>query len=160
MQLRTFASSSRGNCTLIRSGTTAVLVDAGISCRKIRQRLTTVDLTPENLSGILITHEHTDHISGLPVFLKHYPLPVYATPGTSLCWPGKSRRSATCSIRFRRAALSLWENWASPPFPPLTTRQTAWDTASLTSERPPSSPPIWGGLPVLYWMRFSAPIWR
>ena len=84
MQLRTFASSSRGNCTLIRSGTTAVLVDAGISCRKIRQRLSTADLTPEDLSGILITHEHTDHISGLPVFLKHYPLPVYATPGTSL----------------------------------------------------------------------------
>ena len=84
MQLRTFASSSRGNCTLIRSGSTAVLVAAGISCRKIRQRLSAAELTPDDLSGILITHEHTDHISGLPVFLKHHPLPVYTTPGTSL----------------------------------------------------------------------------
>ena len=84
MQLRTLASSSRGNCTLIRSGATAILIDAGISCRKIRQRLGTADLTPDDLSGILITHEHTDHISGLAVLLKHHPLPVYATPGTSL----------------------------------------------------------------------------
>ncbi len=84
MQLRTFASSSRGNCTLISSSNTAILVDAGISCRKMRQRLNTACLTPDDLSGILITHEHTDHISGLPVFLKHHPVPVYATPGTSL----------------------------------------------------------------------------
>lgn len=84
MQLRTFASSSRGNCSLISGSNTALLVDAGISCRKICQRLLTAKLSPEDLSGILITHEHADHISGLPVFLKHHPVPVYATPGTSL----------------------------------------------------------------------------
>lgn len=84
MQLCTFASSSRGNCALIRSGGTAVLVDAGISCRKIRQRLGALDLTPDRLSGILITHEHTDHISGLAVFLKYHPMPLYVTPGTGV----------------------------------------------------------------------------
>ena len=92
MQLRTFASSSRGNCTLIRSGSTAVLVDAGISCRKIRQRLSAAELTPDDLSGILITHEHTDHISGLPVFLKHHPLPGLHYPRVrAWFWPRKSR---------------------------------------------------------------------
>ena len=84
MQLCTFASSSRGNCALLRSGGTAVLVDAGISCRRIRQRLSSLGLTPDDLSGILITHEHTDHIFGLPVFLKHHPMPLYATPGTGV----------------------------------------------------------------------------
>lgn len=83
MQLRAFASSSRGNCTLIYNRKTALLVDAGISCRKIRQRLQADGLTPDDLSGILITHEHTDHISGLSVLLKNHSIPVYATPGTS-----------------------------------------------------------------------------
>lgn len=84
MHLCTFASSSRGNCALIRSGGTAILVDAGISCRRIRQRLGALNLTPDQLSGILITHEHTDHISGLSIFLKYHPMPLYVTPGTGV----------------------------------------------------------------------------
>lgn len=82
MIVRTLASGSSGNCILIQSGQTAVLVDAGISCRKITQRLRVCGLNPEDLSGILVTHEHTDHISGLSVLLKHAPLPVYASEGT------------------------------------------------------------------------------
>ena len=84
MHLRAFASSSRGNCSLLYNQDTALLVDAGISCRKIKQRLQTAGLTPDDLSGILITHEHTDHIAGLSVLLKNYNIPLYATPGTAL----------------------------------------------------------------------------
>ena len=84
MHLRAFASSSRGNCSLLYDQDTALLVDAGISCRKIKQRLQTAGLTPDDLSGILITHEHTDHIAGLSVLLKNYNIPLYATPGTAL----------------------------------------------------------------------------
>lgn len=84
MHLRAFASSSRGNCSLLYNQDTALLVDAGISCRKIKQRLQTAGLTPDDLSGILITHEHTDHIAGLSVLLKNYDIPLYATPGTAL----------------------------------------------------------------------------
>ena len=84
MHLRAFASSSRGNCSLLYDQDTALLVDAGISCRKIKQRLQAAELTPDDLSGILITHEHTDHIAGLAVLLKNYPIPLYATPGTAL----------------------------------------------------------------------------
>ena len=54
MQLCTFASSSRGNCALIRSGGTAVLVDAGISCRKIRQRLGALELTPDSRFELVV----------------------------------------------------------------------------------------------------------
>ena len=56
MHLRAFASSSRGNCSLLYDQDTALLVDAGISCRKIKQRLQAAELTPDDLSGILITH--------------------------------------------------------------------------------------------------------
>ena len=84
MHLCAFASSSRGNCSLLYNQDTALLVDAGISCRKIKQRLQTAGLTPDDLSGILITHEHTDHIAGLSVLLKNYNIPLYATPGTAL----------------------------------------------------------------------------
>lgn len=82
MILRTLASSSGGNCTLIQSGSTAVLLDAGISCRKITQRLRTCGLSAGELSGILVTHEHTDHIAGLQVLLKGRHIPIYASEGT------------------------------------------------------------------------------
>jgi phosphoribosyl 1,2-cyclic phosphodiesterase len=82
MFLRTLASSSSGNCILVKSGSTALLVDAGISCRKITQRLKECGMTPADLSGILITHEHTDHVAGLAVLLKRWNLPLYASAGT------------------------------------------------------------------------------
>lgn len=82
MILRTLASSSGGNCVLIQSGGTNVLLDAGISCRKITQRLRECGLTPGDLSGILVTHEHTDHVAGLSVLLRRRHIPVYASEGT------------------------------------------------------------------------------
>ncbi|MCD8352968.1 MAG: MBL fold metallo-hydrolase [Clostridiales bacterium] len=82
MLLRTLASGSSGNSVLIQSGSSAVLVDAGISCRKITQRLRDCGLTPGDLNGILVTHEHTDHIAGLGVLMKHCNVPIYASGGT------------------------------------------------------------------------------
>lgn len=82
MILRTLASSSSGNCILLQSGGTNLLLDAGISCRKITQRLKECGLTPGDLTGILVTHEHTDHVAGLPVLLRKRRIPVYASEGT------------------------------------------------------------------------------
>lgn len=78
--MHTLASGSSGNCTLLSHGGSHVLVDAGISCRKITTRLAQLGLAPDDLQGILITHTHSDHISGLNVLLKGRNLPVYATP--------------------------------------------------------------------------------
>ena len=88
MIFRTLASSSSGNCILIQNGGTNLLVDAGISCRKITQRLKACGLTPGDLSGILVTHEHNDHVAGLQVLLKRHNIPVYASEGTcnALAW--------------------------------------------------------------------------
>ncbi|MCC8122301.1 MAG: MBL fold metallo-hydrolase [Oscillospiraceae bacterium] len=83
LQVCTFASGSKGNCTLVTDGKTHILIDAGISARRITTALQTVGLSPGDLSGVLITHEHGDHIAGLATLTKHFRLPVYASRGTS-----------------------------------------------------------------------------
>lgn len=88
MQIYTLASGSGGNCTLVRDGDTSILIDAGISTKRITKALSEIGLLPNNLSGILITHEHNDHISGLNTFVKHYEIPILAprTVANHLCW--------------------------------------------------------------------------
>lgn len=83
MELVTFASGSTGNCSLISGGNTHILVDTGISFLKLKTFLRDLGLTPEVLSGVLITHEHNDHIKGLTTLLKHTELCLYAPRGVS-----------------------------------------------------------------------------
>lgn len=75
-------SGSDGNCTYLGTASGGVLVDAGVSAKRITEALLQREIDPATLGGIFLTHEHTDHISGLKVFLKKYPMPVYATRGT------------------------------------------------------------------------------
>jgi len=83
MRLSSIASGSSGNCAYIGTDSTHLLVDAGISCKRIVTGLSDMEIKPEELSGILITHEHSDHIQGLGVLSRKYGIPIYATPGTS-----------------------------------------------------------------------------
>lgn len=76
------SSGSSGNCYLAGSDRTLVLVDAGISARQITERLKALGLKPEDLSGILITHEHSDHIKGIDTLSKKYHLPLYMNSAT------------------------------------------------------------------------------
>lgn len=82
LTVHTFASGSEGNCLLISGGQTHILVDAGISCKRIKTALARLGLTPEELSGILITHEHSDHICGLNTLVRRHDVPIYATAAT------------------------------------------------------------------------------
>lgn len=88
LELCTLASGSSGNSLLVTDGRTHVLVDAGISCRRICTGLKELGVEPTELAGVLITHEHSDHISGLTTLTKQLKLPVYASPGTGrqLCY--------------------------------------------------------------------------
>lgn len=81
--LHTLASGSEGNSLLVSADGTHLLVDAGISARRIKQSLALLGLTPDDLSAILISHEHTDHTAGLATLLKHHLIPLYATGGTA-----------------------------------------------------------------------------
>lgn len=76
--VHTLSSGSSGNALLLSCGSTHLLVDAGISCRRITASLRELGLTPEDLTAILITHAHTDHIAGLQTLLKRTACPVRA----------------------------------------------------------------------------------
>lgn len=82
MQVHVLASGSKGNSTYVQIGDTKLLVDAGISARRIKASLANIGVAIEELNGILITHEHRDHINGLPTLAKKYKLPIYTRPDT------------------------------------------------------------------------------
>ena len=78
-------SGSSGNSTYISNGNTHILIDAGISCKQLTEHIRQLDLAPEDIDALFITHEHVDHIKGAGVLSRKYNIPVYATPGT---WQG------------------------------------------------------------------------
>ena len=82
MRLCSIASGSSGNCIYVGSEATHLLVDVGISGKRTESGLHELGLTGRDIDGILITHEHSDHISGLGVLARKYEIPIYATAGT------------------------------------------------------------------------------
>lgn len=76
-------SGSNGNCYYVGNNTDAVLIDAGLSCREIEKRMARMGLSMSKIRAIFISHEHSDHISAVPVLSKKYQLPVYLTPRTN-----------------------------------------------------------------------------
>ena len=82
LELCSIASGSSGNCICVGSDDCHVLIDAGISGKRIENGLNAIDLTSRDMQGILITHEHIDHIAGLGVMARRYGLPMYATEDT------------------------------------------------------------------------------
>ena len=76
------ASGSNGNSYYIAKGNSAVLVDIGINTKNMLLRMASLGINPANIDAIFITHEHTDHIQGLSVFIKRFQIPVYLTVGT------------------------------------------------------------------------------
>lgn len=83
MRLMSIASGSSGNCIYVGSERAHVLVDAGISGRSIEKGLNSLELTGKDIDGILVTHEHSDHIKGLGVLARKYGIPIYTTGGTA-----------------------------------------------------------------------------
>ena len=75
-------SGSSGNALFVQYGGTRLLIDAGKSGKMITEALDMIGVDPKTLNGILVTHEHTDHIAGVGVLARKYKLPVYATYAT------------------------------------------------------------------------------
>ena len=85
MRVISLASGSSGNALLVEAGPagrTKLLIDAGISTYMLTHRLLSIGVRPEHLQGILITHEHSDHVLGVPLLMKRYAIPVIADPRT------------------------------------------------------------------------------
>ncbi|HFD79831.1 MAG TPA: MBL fold metallo-hydrolase [Gammaproteobacteria bacterium] len=88
MRFASLGSGSRGNGTLVEAGATRLLVDCGFSCRETERRLARLALQPADLSAILVTHEHSDHIAGVARFSRRHGTPVWMTAGTEAVHKG------------------------------------------------------------------------
>ena len=89
-------SSSSGNSVYIGSGEDAILVDVGLSCKRTEEALYNIGVSPESIKAVFITHEHSDHVSGLRVFASKYNITAYATEGTL----GALEKSGTINGKF------------------------------------------------------------
>ena len=82
LRFATLGSGSRGNATLIEAGNVRLVVDCGFAARELEQRLAQLDVAPDSLNAVLVTHEHGDHIRGVGAVARRYGLPVWMTAGT------------------------------------------------------------------------------
>ncbi len=96
LRVATLASGSSGNCAVVSDGRVHILIDAGISTRRISQGLKALGVELRHISGVLITHEHIDHVAALPVLCRQMNAPLYTAEGTAseLCgrWDGLVER--------------------------------------------------------------------
>ena len=82
LHLHILGSGSKGNCALIEGPQGLIMVDNGLSRRETLKRMAELGLSADNVSALLITHEHSDHIKGLDVWCKHWHGPLFASRGT------------------------------------------------------------------------------
>ncbi len=82
IQLCSIASGSSGNCIYVGNEDTHLLIDAGISGKRIKAGMDAINVDPRMLDGILVTHEHADHIQGLGIMARRYHMPIYVTKKT------------------------------------------------------------------------------
>ncbi len=110
MHFASLGSGSKGNATLVRGGATLVMVDCGFSLRETCRRLARLGVEPEQLDAILVTHEHSDHISGVARLSRRYQIPVYLTHGTlgsGRCEGSFEFRQIECEQRFTIGELGV-----------------------------------------------------
>lgn len=93
-------SGSSGNCSLVQTDTTKILIDAGESTKKITEALISLDINPNNIDGIIITHEHLDHTKGLGNFSKKYDTAVYANKETWNAMPKQAEKISNKNINY------------------------------------------------------------
>ena len=93
-RLTVLASGSKGNSAVVASARTHLLVDAGLSCRETFKRMRAAGEAPEKLDAILISHEHSDHVTGLEVLARKTKAPVYMTADTHEAWVRDRRQRA------------------------------------------------------------------
>lgn len=86
MRFASLGSGSRGNATVIVEGNTRVLLDCGFSTAEVKKRLARLGLAPSDLTAIVVTHEHSDHIGGVARLARSHDIPVWMTPGTCAAW--------------------------------------------------------------------------
>lgn len=100
-------SGSRGNGTLVRLGDELILVDCGFTLKQAERRLARLDVRPGDLTAILVTHEHSDHVGGVAALAHRYAIPVYASYGTLRAAPGLVGREFDSHQPFNVGAVTV-----------------------------------------------------
>ena len=93
-------SGSSGNSFFVGTEGTNILIDAGVSSRKLEKALDSLLIDPKTINGILITHEHTDHVQGLGIFSKKFDIPVYVNSKTLDAMPKQKEKLSENNINF------------------------------------------------------------
>ena len=127
------ASGSSGNCGLYMADGTAILIDLGVSLRRITTALKALSLTLEDISAVVLTHEHIDHVKGLPMFLKKAKAPVFATRGTAEAFEEKNPEYADRLNIFDSGERFWVRDVDVVPFPRRMTQPRARATYSSTA---------------------------
>ena len=83
MRFALLGSGSRGNGMVVEVGSTLLLIDCGLSVTQVKRRMANLGKLPEELTAIVVTHEHSDHVSGVTALVRSYDLPIWSTAGTS-----------------------------------------------------------------------------
>jgi len=112
-------SGSKGNCTLVATERTRLLIDAGLSCRETYARLAAISESPDGLNAVVISHEHTDHINGLRVLALNGNLPIYISRSTceAVSWDGETRKKLTAFEYFAASQKFTIGDIEVMPFP-------------------------------------------
>ena len=98
MRFASLGSGSQGNCLIVDAGDTRLLLDCGFSTRATIEKLARLGISPEEIDGVLVTHEHSDHIAGVFRFACRFGIPVYLTHGTYTAAPRGKTSLPECRL--------------------------------------------------------------
>jgi phosphoribosyl 1,2-cyclic phosphodiesterase len=115
MRVHVLGSGSDGNAIVIESAHQRILVDAGFGIRELARRLKSVDIAPESVSALIVTHEHADHVRGAGAAARRWNWPVYATAGTLKAKGSEHRRMVDGGGRTSEASIPLSVAIDRPP---------------------------------------------
>lgn len=107
IRFASLGSGSRGNASLVMAGDACIMVDCGFSVAETRRRLARLSVEPEQLTAIVVTHEHSDHASGVGRAARAFSVPVFATRGTARACVGRWGRNVDLRLIDSRAGLTL-----------------------------------------------------
>lgn len=116
MKISILGSGSGGNSTYIESEKGKILVDAGFSCKKIEERLNFIERELNDINGILITHEHVDHIQGAGIISRKYNIPIYITPESFKAGESKLGKINPENLRFIKDKFIINDSLLVKPF--------------------------------------------
>lgn len=100
LNFRSLYSGSSGNSLFVETENTKILIDAGMSCKKIEEALHSIEVEPSSINAILVTHEHSDHVKGISTISKKFDIPVFATKETFEAMPTQTEKLSPKNINF------------------------------------------------------------